>query len=274
MSPRPNLEIVEALRQDLEAERHPSDGGGVAWIVEEDSGSREVRSGSPGHWTFSYRVGPLGISEGGWIFFQAPPFWGWSTPQVRNPDGLGFTLVSISAEGVELDAQTVDQGLLGVQIQGRPLAEGEEVQFVYGAGDLGAISDRFAESESRFYIAVDGDGDGVRKLVQGRLDVKVLAGPAAQLVLLQPSTALPGDRIRLTVAILDSTGSAGVDVEGEIRIQAEGLPDLPPVVEMKAEQRGVLHLEVLVESEGIFRVAAEGPDGLRAESNSLVVFFF
>jgi hypothetical protein len=43
------------------------------------------------------------------------------------------------------------------------------------------------------------------------------------------------------------------------------------VVEMKAEQRGVLHLEVLVESEGIFRVAAEGPDGLRAESNPLVV---
>ncbi|NHZ73510.1 MAG: DUF3604 domain-containing protein [Nitrospirae bacterium] len=190
---------------------------------------------------------------------------------MRNPDGLGFTVVSTSAEGVELDAQTVDQGLLGVQIQGRPLIEGEEVQLVYGAGDLGAIADRFAESESRFYIAVDGDGDGVRKLVQGRLDVKVLAGPAAQLILLQPSTALPGDRIRLTVAILDSTGSAGVDVEGEIRLQAEGLPDLPPVVEMKAEQRGVLHLEVLVESEGIFRVAAEGPDGLRAESNPLVV---
>ena len=271
LSPSPNLEIVEALRQDLVAERHPSDGGGEAWIVEEDSGSREVRSGSPGQWTFSYRVGPLGISEGGWIFFQAPPFWGWSTPQVRNPDGLGFTVVSTSAEGVELDAQTVDQGLLGVQIQGRPLIEGEEVQLVYGAGDLGAIADRFAESESRFYIAVDGDGDGVRKLVQGRLDVKVLAGPAAQLILLQPSTALPGDRIRLTVAILDSTGSAGVDVEGEIRLQAEGLPDLPPVVEMKAEQRGVLHLEVLVESEGIFRVAAEGPDGLRAESNPLVV---
>jgi len=270
MSPRPHLEIVEALRQDLEAERDPSDGGGRAWIVE-DSGTAAVRAGSPGKWAFLYEAGPLGISDGGWLFFQAPPFWGWSTPQVMNPEGLGYTRVSTSADGVALEAQTVDQGLLGVQIKGRALEEGEQVELVYGAGELGAIADRYAESEASFFIAVDGDGDGVRQKVEGRLNIRVLAGPAAQMVVLQPSTAQPGERVRITVAILDSTGSAGVEVEGRILLRADGMADLPSEVEMVAEQGGVVHLEAAVGGEGIVRIEAEGPNGLTAVSNPLVV---
>ena len=52
LSPRPHLDIVEALREDLEAERHPADGGGAVWIVEDDSSYREVRAGDFGQWTF------------------------------------------------------------------------------------------------------------------------------------------------------------------------------------------------------------------------------
>jgi hypothetical protein len=269
MSPRPHLDIVEALRQDLEAERHPADGGGKVWIVEDDSSSGEVRAGSPGRWTFLYETGPLGIAEGGWIFFQAPPFWGWSTPQVTDTESVGFTEVSTLAEGIVLDAHTVDQGLLGIQILERPLEAGEQVRIVYGAGERGAIADRFAESESRFFFAVDGDGDGVRKLVESRLTVEVLPGPPVQMVVLLPSTAQPGDKVRLTVAILDAAGSAGVDVEGEIRLQ--GLDGLPETVHLEAEQKGLLHLDVYLESEGIVRILAEGPQGLVGESNPLVV---
>jgi hypothetical protein len=271
MSPRPQLEIVEALRQDLEAVRHPSDGGGRAWIADGDDSSPEVMVGSSGQWTLLYEAGPLGIAEGGWLFFQAPPFWGWSTPQVLNQEGVGFSLVSTAAEGVVLDARTVDQGLLGIEIQGRPLEEGERVQVVYGAGDLGAVADRFAESESAFFVAVDGDGDGVRKLVPGALKVRVLAGPAAQMVVLLPSTARPGEQVSIRVSILDATGSAGVNVEGVISLRAEGLRDLPAFVELTSVQRGVLQLEATVENEGIFRVEATGPYDLRATSNPLVV---
>ncbi|MGB5177056.1 MAG: CehA/McbA family metallohydrolase, partial [Thermoanaerobaculia bacterium] len=271
MSPRPQLEIVEALRQDLEAVRHPSDGGGKAWIADGDASSLEVMAGSPGQWTLLYEAGPLGIAEGGWLFVQAPPFWGWSAPQVLNQEGVGFSLVSTAAEGVVLDAQTVDQGLLGIEIQGRPLEEGERVQVVYGAGDLGAVADRFAESESAFFVAVDGNGDGVRKLVPGPLNVRVLAGPAAQMVVILPSTARPGEQFSIRVSILDATGSAGVKVEGEISLRAEGFRDLPAVVEMTSVQRGVLQLEATVENEGIFRIEATGPYDLQATSNPLVV---
>ncbi len=271
MSPRPQLEVVEALRHDLEAERHPADGGGEAWIVEDESEGGAVQVGSPGRWTFLYEAGPLGISEGGWLFFQAPPFWGWSTPQVTDPGSLGFTEVSTRAEDVVLEAQTVDQGLLGIQIRGRALESGEQVKIIYGAGEFGAISDRFAESESTFFFAVDGDGDGIRKLIEARLSVQVLAGPPARLVVLLPSTAQPGETVRVTVAILDSAGSAGVEVEGEVRFQADGLGTLPASVTMSAEHRGVLHLPVLAEDEGIYRIEVAGPDGLTGESNPLVV---
>ncbi len=271
MSPRPHLEIVEALRQDLEAVRHPSDGGGSAWIVDEGATSHGVMAGSPGQWTISYEAGPLGIAEGGWLFFQAPPFWGWSTPQVMNPDGLGFSQVSTDAEGVLLEAQTVDQGLLGIEVQGRALEEGEQVQVIYGAGDSGAIADRFAESESSFFIAVDGDGDGVRKLVPGPLSVRVLAGPPAQMVAFLPSTARPGEPVTIRIAILDSTGSAGVDIDGQIELRGEGFRDLPAVVEMTSVERGVLQLEASVENEGVFRIEATGPNNMKAKSNPLVV---
>lgn len=270
ISPRPHLEIVEALRQDLEAERHPSDGGGAAWIVEDDSGNGEVMAGRPSQWTLVYEAGPLGIAEGGWIFFQAPPFWGWSSPQVTSPEWPGFTVVSSDVEGLELDPLAVDEGLLGIQIQGQRMLEGDRVTIVYGASEQGAIADRFAEGESRFFVAVDGDGDGIRKLVEADLSVRVLPGPPAQLIALLPSTAQAGDRVRLTLAVLDSSGSAGVEVEGEIRLAAEGLRGLPTALEMTAEQRGVLHLQAQVEKEGVWRVVVEGPGGLTAESNPLV----
>ena len=145
------------------------------------------------------------------------------------------------------------------------------MQVIYGAGDPGAVADRFAESESPFFVAVDGDGDGVRKLVPGPLSVRVLAGPPAQMVAILPSTARPGEPVSIRIAILDSTGSAGVDIDGQIELRGEGFRDLPAVVEMTSVERGVLQLEAFVENEGVFRIEATGPNNLKATSNPLVV---
>ena len=50
-------------------------------------------------------------------------------------------------------------------IGGRALAEGERVRIVYGAGPAGARADRYAERGSRFWVAVDGNADGVRRVL-------------------------------------------------------------------------------------------------------------
>lgn len=203
------------MREDLEAPRHPSDGGGRAWL----EGEPVAQVGRPGRFTIHFEVGEHGIAEGGALFLQVSPFWGWSTPQVVEPGAVGYTTVHTDADGVTLDARTLDQQLLGLTVGGRPLAAGERITLVYGAGSAMASVDRFAERQSRLWIAVDGDGDGVRKLVADSPSVDVLPGPAARLVAFLPSTAHPGDTVNGRVSILDALGNAGVDVEATVHFR-------------------------------------------------------
>ncbi len=270
-SPGARPEIVESLREDLTAPRHESDGGGRAWL---ESGPGvdlpPVAAGEAGEWSLVFESGPLGVAEGGWIFLQAPPFWGWSTPQGEDPLAPGYTTVATEATGVTLDPATVDQQLLAIRVGGRALAAGERVRVVYGAGAAGAFADRYAEREARFWVAVDGDGDGVRAPVAGRLVVPVVAGEPALLVLTLPSTARRGDAVRLCVAVLDRRGNAGVEVSGSLRLTASAGLEGPPELLLSPGDGGVGEVELRVGAEGILRVQAEGL-GLAAESNPLLV---
>ncbi len=274
--PSARPDIVESLRADAEAQRHPSDGGGHVRL-EGGSGNPELAAtvSRPGTWTFVFETGPEGISEGGWIFFQAPPFWGWSAPHTIEQGSRGFTEVSTEAEGVQLEPLGFENGLLGLRVAGRGLEPGELVRITYGAGETGATADRFAESRSNFYFAVDGDGDGVRALLPEAPWIDILPGPEAQLVLTLPSSARPGDTIRLNVAVLDAVGNAGVDAVGDLRIQVSGGSfGLPENITLDADDRGALSLEARIDEVGIYRIAAEGLgllDGLEGVSNPLVV---
>ncbi len=216
LAPNASPEIVEALREDLATSRHPSDGGGRASLVD---GPAELPAGGQGRWTFEYETGPTGIAEGGWIFFQAPPFWNWSTPQTTAPSAPGYTEVSTAAHGVSLEATTVDRQLLGIRIGGRPLEEGEIVRLVYGSGPAGAQADPFAERQSPFWFAVDGDGDGIRQLVPQPPTVEVVGGSPASLILTLPSVARPGAAARLRVAVVDAAGNlAGAPLEESVAL--------------------------------------------------------
>ncbi len=269
-------DLVESLAQDLRATRHPSDGGGsvrpdprVAW-------DDPAIAGRPGRWAFLYEAGPLGIAEGGALFFQAPPFWGWSTPQVQSETYEGFTRVTTDAAGVELRPQTIDTGLLRIAVSARPLAAGERVRIVYGAGARKALADRYAERDSRFWFAVDGDGDGVRALLSEAPSIDVLAGPPARLQLVLPSTARPGEEVTLTAAVLDAAANAGTRFEGELRFSdiPSGL-DLPETVRFTAADNGRRAVRARAPAAGVYRLRGSLRIGdaqeLRAESNPMEV---
>ena len=157
--PGARWETVDMLREARDLRFDPSDGGGRAWLEQAEPAKPSVSS--PGRFTIVYEAGPHGIADGGMIFLQVSLFWGWSTPQTFSPEMPGYTEVTSQAEGVTLEAGTLDQQLLGIQVGGRPLEAGEKVRIVYGAGSVGAITDSFAEKRERLWIAVDGDGDGV-----------------------------------------------------------------------------------------------------------------
>jgi hypothetical protein len=272
VSPSARLDTAKLLKDDLAAKRSPSDGGGRAWLEPGPEGPARVKAGSSARFRLVFEVGRLGIAKEGAIFLQVSPFWGWSTPQVEDSEAPGYTTVEASASDIELKPRTVGPQLLAIQVAGRPLVAGERVTLVYGAGPEGASTDRYAEQGSRFWFAVDGDGDGVRAVLPDSPVVEVLPGDPAQLVVTLPSTARPGERVPVTLALLDGQGNAGIQAAAEIRFRepSPGL-ELPARVALAPADRGRKTVFGIAREPGIVRLNADGPDGLSAESNPLLV---
>jgi hypothetical protein len=273
--PHARWDMVATLREDQASVRHPSDGGGRAWLeLASDGSGASAVAGRPGSWTVIYEVGPAGIAEGGIVGLQVSPFWGWSTPQVNQPEGLGYTEVSLDGDlhGLELEAQTWGEQLLGISIQGRALEPGERIRIHYGAGPAGALADRYAEEEARLWIAVDGDGDGIRGLLADSPSVRVEPGPAVGLMLTLPGTLAPGATGRMTLAAVDANGNAGAEIQGEVLLEVipPGLA-LPGSITMRPSDQGTISLDIEAPEEGLFRVQARGPAGLIGQSNPVLV---
>ncbi len=285
---RPRVAVVESLREDLAAERHPADGGGTARLeILAATGSGMEPSGNPskvgsleagglGRMLITWTAGPMGVVEGGAIYLQISPFWGWSTPQVTHPEGPGFTEVSTSAEGAGLRVETLDRQLLVAHVEGRPLKAGETVQWLYGAGPAMAGVDRFAEAGERLWLAVDGDGDGVRGLLAGPPTVSIDPGPAARLVAFLPSTVAPNAPARLHISVLDRWGNAGVTATGRLRIEEPGGRSLEHCI--SAGDAGTVIIPWQVESSGIYQLVVsfwddqkQSPEPLRTRTNPMWV---
>jgi hypothetical protein len=255
------IETHQSLVEDLKASRHPADGGGRAFLDPESP--KVVRAGEPIRVALTYEAGPLGIAEGGALFLQPSPFWGWDSPQTDMAEAPGATEVTTDAAGVTLDPIPLG-GLLAIHVRGRKLEPGERVHIAYLTR-----SDTYAENGEHLWIAVDGDGDGVRALVLDSPTVDVVASEPARLVLTLPTTARPGERVRMVIAALDAMGNRGVSLKDEVELRSSGDLGLPESLSLPAG--GVLSLDVPVSAEGVYRVRASTSGGLAAESNPLVV---
>ncbi len=273
--PHANWDMVAELRADQAAEHHPSDGGGEAWLERAEDGSGDsATAGRTGSFTVIYEAGPLGVAEGGTIGLQVSPFWGWSTPQVEHPYTSGYTEVEHAgpgdADGLELGATTWGDQLLGITVSGRSLAAGERLRIRYGAEPAGARVDRYAEEASRLWIAVDGDGDGVRALLEDSPTVRVRAGTPVGLIITVPGTMKPGASHRVTVAAVDASGNACKDFEGTLHLESNGL-ELPAVVRVEPGDDGSVRIPLHAPDEGLFRVRATASEGPVGQSNPVLV---
>ena len=271
-SPNAKLDIVEMLRADRTAVRSAADQGGRAWL----EGDATARVSTPGNWRIVYEVGPLGIAPGGAVYLQVSAFWGWDSPQSADPEGPGYTRVEVSREGVATGraGESLAPGLMVVALP-EGLSPGDVVTFDYGAGPFGARADLYAESDSRFWIAVDGDGDGVRAVLPDSPGVRVLPGAAERVSVVVPSTARPGDRTRVTVALLDRTGNRATESTATVTLRSvpEGIA-LPSSLTLDEADRGARTLDVEApRTTGTWRIAAtvELEEPAHALSNPLRV---
>ena len=256
------LRTMRELKEDQALERHPSDGGGRAWL---EDGPREVEISSRHTWTITYEAGPLGVAEGGVIYFMTSPYWGWEDhPQTYSSEAPGFTEVTTTAEGVDLESLNFRQNLLGAKVSGRALNEGELVKFKYGAGSRGARADRYYERKAKFWVHVDGDGDGLRGRAESAAVIDVVSGPPSALRVTVPTTIGVGEVGRVTLALLDVRGNAWVDWQGDIVFVdvPEGL-EVPERVTLSAEDRGVATVEVKATQSGSYTLNARLDPPLR-----------
>ncbi|MEM1452146.1 MAG: DUF3604 domain-containing protein [Planctomycetota bacterium] len=267
---------VEQFRADLAAVRHPADGRGTVRLV--DAPERVVARGV-GRWVLELVVDEAGIAEGGAITFMPDPFWGWSTPQTARAGLPGYTLVDVTREGVTLRASTVggaEGGLLVLEVLGGALQGGDVVRIDYGAEGAGARADRYAGRESRLWVAVDGDGDGVRAMIADSPSVEVAPRAPERVVLLGPSIGRPGATARYHVSALDGWANAAPEVDGvpwqaEVTVEAfVRRPGTPaPSREMLTlsperpalDERGFATFDVVLPSEpgSVVRLAADLP---------------
>jgi len=269
--PTAHWDIVDELRAAQAMQGHRGDGGGRAWL-ESALPERPVASGR-GRFRIGFEVGPDGIATGGGVYLQVSPFWEWSTPQTADPEADGYTQVRCDAADVRLEPETLGPQLLGILNRGRPLAPGERLEIDYGAGPALSAVDRFAEQDSRFWVSVDGDGDGFRTLVADSPGIDVAAGPPARLVVHVPATARPGESVPVSLAVLDVAGNAGVAFEGAIALSstAPGVLAVPEGVRLDAAAAGVLRTPGAAHAPGLAFVVAKGPGGLEARSNPVLV---
>jgi len=274
----------EMLLEDLTLPRHPSDGGGRGWIVkpEPDSQGRvRVEAGSSAHFEVVFEAGPEGIAEGGALFLQPQPFWDWDEPQTEWPDAPGYSLARTDAQGLDLQPYAPrGSQLLVIPIEGRALEPGERITIEYGAGPLGARVDRYAERDTPLWLAVDGDGDGVRGQVRESPRLDIVPGAPQQLVLTLPTTARPGATLEARIALLDATGSSYLGSDSgpvgriELRPSVGSGLEVPRYVDFTAAHDGVQGVRVRALEPGTYRVAAQGVDalvGLATTSNPLIV---
>ena len=262
-------DVVDLLREAALFSDHPSDGGGRAWL--DPPVSEPVPAASPARFGLHFEVGPLGIAPGGAVYLQVSPFWDWSTPQVVDASAPGFTEISSDPADLEWEAETLDQGLLALVNTGEAWPPGARFSLDYGAGIAGALTDRYAERDSRFWFAVDGDGDGHRRLLDDSPAVDVAAGAPVELQLTAPSLVRPGERFRLSAAWLDAQRNAGTHWTGDLHWEERpaGL-ELPESVRVEAADRGAVWIEGVAREPGLYRLALRAGDRL-ARANPLQV---
>jgi len=264
LSPNAQIATYETLREDMERARNASDGGGKAWLeygsLHAGSEAPEVVAGEAARFEIVYEAGPLGVAVGGVVFLQVSPFWGWSPPQIRHRRAPGYTEVDTEADGVELRPSTLGP-VLAITIGGRDLRAGERVRIVYGAGPARATVDRYAGRSEHLWILVDGDGDEVRAPIAQSPRVDIVAGKPAALHVVAPTTARPGEAVRVAISLLDAAGNAGPRFDGDVRLHVEGArPEralLPSAVTMSPADGGSTTAELRVDEPGVYRVIAE-----------------
>lgn len=261
--PAPRLVLPDESR----FKASPADGGGWATIEPSvvDVSSRVTMR-------CTYTVGEAGIAVGGGVRLSISKFWGWAPPQTSDATATGYTTVTCSKAGVELEVRDLPRdGFVFAVVKGpEALSPGDRLTFIYGDTGGGrnpqaaGFSDRYAERGERFFIKVDGDGDGFFTPLAKQAVFEVRATQARHLIVFAPSQALVGEAFEVTIAAVDRAFNLVESYRNDdLRLVATGGADVdaPARATIRPDDRGAVRIPVTVRAPGIVRLRVEDGSG-------------
>ncbi len=229
-----------------------------------------------------FTAGAYGIDDGGALKVATRVASDWGPPQFGRPADQGYVSVSTSARAT-LNARFDRKGFIRpwkpcvvIDVSDGFIAPGEEIILTYGDSSQGSPGIRiqtFCEEAFELRVLVDPFGTGEFKRLDTSPTFQVIAGEAKRLVVVAPSTLVPGDPNRFLVKVEDCWGNVANDYRGIVRLRAMGnLGGFPAQVTFDGSAQGCLWVEGLrVLSTGSHRIEAEDREkGLLARSNPIV----
>jgi len=258
-----------------------SDGRGSEIATIRMESSDRALAGNYGTWTMVLTIGKLGIAEGGSITIHHMNNSDWGEFQVSRPDAANYVTVHTNANvRLEIDPRAQFRRTEGrtatrlkVTIRDGHLVEGDEVRIVFGdrsKGGPGRYVQTYSENDSRYYVIVDYQGNGIFCPV-GWGAVNVEGAEPYRIVVVAPSIVRVGDRVPLRIRIEDTYRNFASDYAGTIQIKFE--EDVIAEITMGLGNPPAKEIEITVpEKSGIIRYTAiDRVNNLVGVSNSIHV---
>ncbi len=235
-------------------------------------------------WKLRYRAAPEGIRPGGYLRIWLPN--GASLPVLGS--GEVPSPVSVSAEGgqpvttIEAVAFYKQYGIKAKSGQRvvrvafpDGLAPGGEVTLTWKDVKVGDLAPRWADNRLPFHVYADHDADGFDEEIAASPSVGVHSGPADRLLMRCASTAVVGEKTRVTVAVLDKFDNPASGYTGTVEFGLdEGTGDgirLPKPLPFAGVEHACAETSVVFTKPGIYWIKSfSGP--LSASSNPVEVF--
>lgn len=253
-------EWVPEIVPYLDSQPSEKDGRGIATI----SSSGPFPASSLQKLKIDFTVGEGGIVPGGFILLQVSPWWGWSSPQNRFPEGKGYFRVDTSFSSPEPEVRVLPLNRVMVFSRKSPIPAGGKITFSFPEIRV----DRFAEAEELFQIFTDGDGDGHSASIPDPPTVVTEAHQAVRLEISSPSHVQPEKKLTITAAPLDRIGNWSELPAGEyiLEISRDGEKTGRERRTVKRKEK-VLSFDYHPEKEGIYFFRVNGPGDLSGVSN-------
>lgn len=241
----------------------------------------DVVAGSVGTWRLVFKVGKVGIDEGGTIIITRRTVCDSDIPQLEDPSKPGYVTVTTTGEAklrVRYEGRyhiRPWRGSLVIDVYDGFLKEGDEIVVTYGdrrGGCPGFRMQTFREREHTFRVLVDSFGTGKFYEVEVSPTLKIIGGPPDIVEVVAPSKIVAGEAFRILVRVLDSWGNPSENYRGTVEFEStDAEARLPLRYRFKPEDHGCKWFDgVVLKSPGTHVITVKADDGMEAASNPIM----